>query len=130
MIAKIPRNNQDEWLLRSAIIYLIIRQRCTAQDSFQKGIWRVRRFGFAALLLFALQWSAITGLLHSGDEFVGVCLCLFDLHDGLVWMCDLCADHSGDFFSADRTRFGQLTGQVIPEMERFTVSCCSFTSAV
>ena len=33
------------------------------------------------------------------------------------------------FSSADRTRFGQLTGQVIPEMARFTVSCCSSTWA-
>ena len=32
--------------------------------------------------------------------------------------------------SADRTRFGQLTGQVIPEMARSTVSCCSLTWAV
>jgi hypothetical protein len=50
------------------------------------------------LLLLFLQCRAVTGFLHRSDELVGVSLAFFDLHDGLVWMCDLRADHSRGFF--------------------------------
>lgn len=57
-----------------------------------------KRPGVARLFLFAFQRSAVTGLLHRSNQLVGVGPALFDLHDGLVWIRDLRADHSRDFF--------------------------------
>lgn len=73
------------------------RQHTTCAGVSVKRRCRLRQWNWR-LLLVGLQRSFVTGFFDGCDELVGVSFAFFDLHDGLIWMCDLRADHSRNFF--------------------------------
>jgi hypothetical protein len=60
------------------------------------------------LLLVGFHRRTVAGFFHGCDELAGVSLAFFDLHDGLVWMRDLRADHSRNFFKCGPHFYGAI----------------------